>query len=184
MFSARLQVALFLVLSNAPPGGREQTNTRYAEIWVPIRTTHTDNKMNTHEINDALKTYHGFKGTWPCDAIPAIAPREGVVVNTDAHSQPGEHWVAIYRPLNGPVEYFDSFGLPPLVTETINYLQRTSSRGWTYSMTPIQDATTDSCGHHCINFLKHRLSGLPMGHIINHFTHDQARNDYIVKHSI
>jgi hypothetical protein len=140
--------------------------------------------MRTEEINKAMQDYKTFLGTWPSDMIPDIGPGEGVIVNTDTRNEPGKHWVAIYRPPRGPVEYFDSFGLPPLSPETINYLSRIAPQGWTYSMTTVQHEIEDSCGQHCINFLKHRLSELPMSHVLEHLTHNKLKNDYIVKHSI
>lgn len=140
--------------------------------------------MLTEEINDALVDYRGFLGTWPCDMIPDISPREGVVVNTDPSNKPGTHWIAIYRPAHGPVEYFDSFGLPPLIPETINYMNRIAPHGWTYSISNVQHEINNSCGQHCINYLKHRLSELPMSHILTHLTPDRLKNDSIVKRSI
>lgn len=140
--------------------------------------------MNTHEINAAMEDYKGFKGAWPSDMVPEIGPGEGVIVNTDPSKMPGTHWVAIYRPEEGPVEYFDSFGLPPLNPDTIDYMNMIAPRGWTYSISTVQHEIADSCGHHCINFLKHRLSELPMSHILTHFTRDRLSNDKVVKQSI
>lgn len=140
--------------------------------------------MLTQEINGALAGYRGFLGAWPCDMVPNIGPKQGVVVNTDTSNKEGAHWIAIYRPKHGPVEYFDSFGLPPLVPETINYLNRIAPRGWTYSISTVQHEKADSCGHHCVNFLKHRLLELPMSHILTHLSPDRLKNDYIVKRSI
>lgn len=140
--------------------------------------------MLTEQVNEALAGYRGFLGAWPCDRIPDIGPKQGVVVNTDTSDKPGTHWIAIYRPIHGPVEYFDSFGLPPLVPETINYMNKIAPRGWTYSISTVQHEIADSCGHHCVNFLKHRLLDLPMSHILAHLSPDRLKNDYIVKRSI
>ena len=140
--------------------------------------------MNTEEINEAMESYAGFLGAYPCDMIPNIGPNQGVIVNTDPRDKPGTHWVAIYRPTQGPVEYFDSFGLPPLVPATIDYMSRIAPRGWTYSISNLQHDVSDSCGHHCLNFMKHRLLELPRSHILTHLTPDRLKNDYIVKHGI
>lgn len=140
--------------------------------------------MNTHELNHAMRNFKGFKGTWPCDMIPPIKANQGVIVNTAPRAHPGEHWVAIYRPAHGRVEYFDSFGLPPLVPAAIDYMSRIAPHGWTYSMTALQHETTDSCGQHCVNFLKHRLSAQSMAHILAHMSYDRLENDHIVKNSI
>ena len=37
-----------------------------------------------------------------------------LVFNTDPHDKPGQHWLAIYGPSDGPLKFFfDSFGMPP-----------------------------------------------------------------------
>ena len=141
--------------------------------------------MKTEEINKAMENYSGFVGTFPSDEIPDIEPNEGVIVNTDTKDKPGTHWIAIYRPEHASVEYFDSFGLPPLIPQIIDYMNKIAGpRGWTYSISSLQHEESDSCGQHCLNFLKHRLLQLPMTHILTHLTADRLKNDYIVKHGM
>lgn len=45
--------------------------------------------MLTQEINGALAGYRGFLGAWPCDMVPNIGPKQGVVVNTDTSNKEG-----------------------------------------------------------------------------------------------
>ena len=42
--------------------------------------------------------------------------RIGIVLNTDPHNKPGQHWVAFFFDLTGPktsIEYYDPLGKPP-----------------------------------------------------------------------
>jgi hypothetical protein len=52
--------------------------------------------MNTFEINNYLKNFPQFKGTYPRDMLPKINHLpSGIVINTDPSNKPGEHWVAM-----------------------------------------------------------------------------------------
>ena len=52
------------------------------------------------------------------DELPHRKPKDvrAYVINTDESHLPGTHWIAVYFPedKNNGVEYFDSYGLPPL----------------------------------------------------------------------
>jgi len=36
-----------------------------------------------------------------------------LVLNSDPRDKPGQHWLALFAPKNGPIELFDSFGQLP-----------------------------------------------------------------------
>ena len=48
------------------------------------------------------------------DKLPTLKSLPAAIVaNTDTSKGPGEHWIAMYMPLDGETMYFDSYGLPP-----------------------------------------------------------------------
>ena len=38
-----------------------------------------------------------------------------LILNTDPKDQPGTHWLALYAPIAGGIELFNSFGLSPTI---------------------------------------------------------------------
>lgn len=113
--------------------------------------------MNTYEINYLLRNVKSFCGTFPCDEIPHIKKRPAsLVVNTDTATETGEHWVAIYLLPNGNIEYFDSYGLPPLHKQIINYLYKHCKNNIVYNNRTIQDYKSTACGAFCCSFIKLR----------------------------
>ena len=84
--------------------------------------------MNTREILLYLKRLHGIRhiGVYASDRMPSyILPSTAIVVNTDPHTERGEHWVAFYLDENAEhIEYFDSFGNPPHLDDFQRFLKR------------------------------------------------------------
>jgi hypothetical protein len=102
------------------------------------------------------------------------------IVNTDRQHEPGTHWVAMFFPQRGGAEYFDSYGLPPLVSEHAEFLNR-SSTSWTYNHIPLQGLYSEVCGHYCVAFLRARMSGYSMKTFQYHFSEDSKHNDALVR---
>jgi hypothetical protein len=76
--------------------------------------------MDTYQLRDVLTRNLGpsFGGVYPRDLLSETLDQKAIVINTDPHDQPGAHWVCVY--LNTPVvEYFDSYGLPPMTFKTL-----------------------------------------------------------------
>lgn len=90
--------------------------------------------MDTGQLRAVLSQSLGssFAGVYPRDLIPhQLRPYEkAIVVNTDPHDRPGMHWVCLY--LNTPIEYFDSYGLPPLHHEIRDFIARHAQQ-WDYN---------------------------------------------------
>ena len=133
--------------------------------------------MNSSEIRNRLKGYKGFVGVFPCDRLPELIPGQALIANTDPHDKPGQHWVAFYRSKTGSLEYFDSFGLPPLVDDLRKYINRGAHSKFSYSRIQVQDASAETCGNHCIAFVKHRLLDQPFVNLLAHFTSVLTDND-------
>ena len=109
--------------------------------------------MNTIEIENYLRNFPNFAGVYPRDFLPVdLKLNKGIIINTDASSEPGEHWVSIFKNINGVI-YFDSFGLPPLHEEIIIFLNRISNYSWFFNTITFQSTYQDTCGMYCIFFL-------------------------------
>ncbi|RWS21200.1 uncharacterized protein B4U80_00644 [Leptotrombidium deliense] len=89
--------------------------------------------MDTKSLNDRLKKYRQYLGTFACDEIEYTNCRPfGVIVNTDKSTSEGKHWVAIYVDKFCNAEYFDSYGLPPISKEIV-----------AFSLRPTENATKE-----------------------------------------
>ena len=108
--------------------------------------------MNNQQINKALKIYNDcYIGCYPSNLIPI--PRKtpaAIIINTDPSHEPGEHWVVIWLNVDDTCEYFDSFGMPPLNSEIINYINKTCPNGMLYSNLMLQHPFGITCAKYCI----------------------------------
>ena len=138
--------------------------------------------MNTSEINVQLKKIKFFIGTFPCDLLPnSVSSRPcGMIVNTDSSRESGEHWTSIILLPGGRAEYFDSFGLPPLVPRIQKYLEEMSPNGFDYSSRTLQHPLSITCGYFCIQFIKWRSLGLSYHCFVTNFKEDLEANDKIL----
>ena len=87
-------------------------------------------------------------GVFPRDKLPNLTnlPRPfALVFNTDPHDKPGKHWLAIFGPRDGPLELFDSFGMPP------SYYGL--SLLFIYSHSSFQSLSSYLCGNYTIYFI-------------------------------
>ncbi len=102
--------------------------------------------------------------------------RVGIVINTDPHDGPGQHWVAVFCDIRPELEYprftyFDSYGMDP--EPEIKTLMRRWKTQWdatgihskpmklTYNKTRHQYKDSE-CGMYCLYFHYACLMNLPM----------------------
>ena len=140
--------------------------------------------MNTYEIEIALRAdcrlSKSFEGVFPRDYLPKfVSQPTALVANTDSSNRSGEHWVAIYIE-NDKGEYFDSYGLPPVHSEFLQFLKN-NCKSWTFNTKEIQSIDSQVCGQYCIVFLKARASGKNLGQIQHLFGPDTQKNDSMVR---
>lgn len=102
-----------------------------------------ESDQHTNLLNPAVKAFNHFLEE------PLNCPSM-TIVNLDTSDKPGSHWVAIFVPMNGKTEYFDSYGNKPNV-HLLSKLQQLDDR-ITYSLFPIQGLST-VCGQYCLLFL-------------------------------
>ena len=139
--------------------------------------------MNNHQIEYYLENDPNFLGCFPHDSLPSFSfsqterKTKSIIINTD--SGRGEHWVAMVL-TGGKCFYFDSFGLPIINTNILNYVNTKKYKTVTYSNQCIQDYLSTSCGLFCIAFVmyvKNRIDYLSFLSIFK----DLKNNDSVVK---
>ena len=112
--------------------------------------------MHTLEIYRTLSDVPTFAGVFPSDLLPTH-PLPGLVkytliVNTDAHTEPSSHWVAVHLDMRFSTGYYsDSYRLFPLVP-TIRRSLRQVCTLWSYNTRTLQGFTTDVCGQYACLF--------------------------------
>ena len=67
--------------------------------------------MNTFELARVMHMAPNFYGVVPCCEIEQFKKHDvvGLIVNTDPHDKPGQHWIALYKK-GKMLNFFDSFG--------------------------------------------------------------------------
>ena len=94
-----------------------------------------------------------FLGAFPSDLLPHfITQTSTVIVNTDAHTQSGSHWLAIrLEPRSSTAFYFDSYGLSPHILDIQSFLRRNFTV-LNYNNAQFQGPTSTVCGKYCCLF--------------------------------
>ncbi len=133
--------------------------------------------MDTILIRKLLKSFKCFKGVYPLNLMPAMKKPLAIIVNTHPSDKPGEHWVSIIINKDGFGEYFDSFGLPPLHSEFVKYLDRNCENGWRFNPIPLQNKRSTTCGHYCVLYVIFRCLGYSYDDFISRFTRQSLEND-------
>ena len=142
--------------------------------------------MNTMQLLSVLQRDKAFLDVYPCDLLPRklITRRPtGIVVNTHPHTMPGEHWLAVYLPTNGPGEFFDPYGVDPdnpRIPETITAFLWRQGREIIFQQKQLQHPSSATCGYHCVFFLQNRTKGLSFDQILKLYSEDAAKNDRMV----
>ena len=138
--------------------------------------------MNTREIFVSLRYLPlATTGVYAADEIPRTWARPaGLIVNTDDHNKPGEHWVAMYVDRDGRGSYFDSYGLPPIIPQHVAGLRR-NCKFYRHNLKQLQSDTSDVCGQFCIVFLHLMSFGSNLAEFNSLFSSDVEKNDKIVR---
>ena len=117
-------------------------------------------------------------GVFARDELPNLlhlARPFALVFNTDPHDKPGQHWLAIYGPRDGPLELFDWFGMHP------SYYGLSIS--FIYSDSSFQSLTTDLCGNYTIYFICLRSRNISFNKIVS-FLNSISDPDSHIKHYV
>ena len=143
--------------------------------------------MDTLQIERILKndSYAEkiFKGVYPKDQLPTVEYPGSYIVNTDPNTSPGEHWVAMF--FNNPrsAQFFDSYGLLPIVYGLTDFLDSHSS-SWTCNSKTLQSLISEVCGHYTVYYILFRSRGCCLSEMLTHFSSNVSLNDKTVEHFI
>lgn len=144
--------------------------------------------MNTRDIYDLLSSDIWVRQTelvrvLPIDQLPRyINPTKtaAIIVNTDPSYRAGSHWVGLYYNGLGKFTYFDSFGLPPRHREIMDFIERNSTKPYSYNPQIIQDLLSNACGLYAVYFIMIMCRGGSMQTVVRHFKPKQWVNDRVV----
>ena len=143
--------------------------------------------MDTDELEWLMEDFKPiFKGVFPSNRLPKrnqLTYPACCIANYDPAGKPGTHWVAFYLPggKEETNEYYDSYGLPPLVEEFMNFL----SDGFLFNTVSLQNYGTKTCGLHAVYYLQHRIKGKSIEEIVKSVnTKNKLKNDSIVVESL
>ena len=127
-----------------------------------------------------------FRGVLPINFLPhhTVERPSSFIVNTlpinefDEYPQ-GEHWIALFIPKKGPIEYFDSYGLKPLNKEIYDFIQ-INGKKFIRNKFKIQGFNSINCGKYSIFYLFLRSRNIPMYRIVKFFIKYRKYNDRII----
>lgn len=103
-----------------------------------------------------------------------------IVANTDNHKQAGSHWVSFYVDDNGQGVYFDSYGLPPLISNFQRGLRKNCT-SYRWNSKTIQSSSSKFCGEYCIMFLYYMSRNYKLEEFCALFSRNRKKNDILVK---
>lgn len=140
--------------------------------------------MNNWEIGGLLnsdpKTKKIFAGVYPYDLLPLnkdVIKPSAFIINTDPHYKRGEHWIAIYFPVHGLPEVFDSYGFPIFIPGLNKFI---GNGTYHYNKKLIQNTLSSVCGQYCIYFIYCKSIGKSLNSIVNSFGKNKLLNDEYV----
>jgi hypothetical protein len=127
--------------------------------------------MDTVQISCTLDNVKSFLGAFPSDLLPhSITQPSTVIVNTDAHTQTGTHWLAIrLEPRSSSAFYFDSYGLPPSIHDIQSFLRRNCTILY-YNKAQLQGPLSTVCGKYCCLFALYMDRGYTPNQFVGLFT--------------
>ena len=135
--------------------------------------------LSDDQIARLIKAYtkdkDSFLGVFPINTLPHRVSHYPacMVINTQSHNLPGQHWLSVFITSDKRGEVFDSLGLP-LSNYLIRWLNR-FTKSWTYSRKIYQPLLSDKCGAFAIYFILNRLQGRTPK-----FTNSPIANDQLV----
>lgn len=137
--------------------------------------------MNTIQLTlDMMKNNkvkRKFKGVFPADKLPRRIKRPAMLIaNTEPSTHPGSHWVAFCFPHRGPIEYFDSTGMPLNIDYFLKFLKRHGKK-FVSNYKRLQGSLSTTCGNYCGVFLYFRSKNVSFKNFLGLFSEDYAAND-------
>ena len=143
--------------------------------------------MNTLQLkhiieNDKYAKIY-FCGVIPIDYLPKEKLNNtcSFIVNTDDSTKIGQHWIAIFHPIFGNIEYFDPIGEKPSNKEIFEFINL-NEKNYIYNSQRIQYVNSHNCGLFCIFYLILKSRGLEMTDILRFFNKQYTQlNDIFIE---
>ena len=77
-------------------------------------------------------------------------------------------------------EFFDSYGLHPIVYASTDFLDSHSS-SWIYNSKTLQSLISEVCGHYIVYYILFHSRGCSLSEILTHFSSNASLNDKTVE---
>jgi hypothetical protein len=153
--------------------------------------------MQTNQIIKALysdeRTQSVFRGVYARDDfINQINDNDDYednstrlyVCNLDKSHQPGSHWVVIEHTIEKDVNYFDSYGLPPIFPDLYSKLTQMSNKHLRWNKVTLQEFNTNVCGQYCLLYCLLRARSYQFEEILDIIHHDDRINQHERDHAV
>ena len=119
-----------------------------------------------------------FYGVIPCCEIEQFKRHEvvGLIVNTDPHDRPGQHWIGLYKK-GKTLNFFDSFGRQMQeFTEPFASIMKDFANGLKVRSNhkPYQNIFADTCGRWTLYYILSRICEIE---VFSTFTDDTVENE-------
>ena len=119
--------------------------------------------LSGQEIQDTIRrhgdeaTQCAFGGIYSIDTLPFSLTHTPflMIVNTQAHNLPGEHWISVYIDATKRGEVFDSLALP--LSKPLSRWMNRFTRSYTRNRLAYQHPLSDACGAFALYFVLQRL---------------------------
>jgi len=120
-----------------------------------------------------------FVGVFARDELSKQKKKGIFIINTAKRSEPGQHWVMLFfSPKVGAI-YFDSFGLPVLHKEILDFVNGLPLQ---YNKEQLQNAYSMLCGAYVCVFAAKLAAGYSIQSIrAKYFSRNTLLNDRIIK---
>ena len=106
------------------------------------------------------------------------------VCNLDKSHQPGSHWVVIEHTADKDINYFDSYGLPPIFTDLYSKLVQMSKNRLRWNIDTLQEFNTNVCGQYCLLYCLLRARNYQFEEILETIHHDDRINQHERDHVV
>ena len=129
--------------------------------------------MNTIELMDAMSFDIAINeqkgGVWSIDELykQPLKRNKYFIVNTDESNKLGSHWVGIYLPSRGPLEFFDALGKPPeYYHRHLEKWCQSFNSGYLWNNVAYQLSSSTLCGEYCLFYGYYRCREILMQDIL------------------
>jgi len=134
--------------------------------------------MNTSDLAKLMHLAPDFYGVVPCCEIEQFKKHDvvGLIVNTDVHDKPGQHWIGLYKDGN-TLNFFDSFGRKMQeFSDPFASIMRDFSSGLKVRSNHMryQNVFTDTCGLWTLYYILSRICEIE---VFSDFTNDTVKNE-------